>query len=259
VGTTTVRYGVDGAYAKQTFTNGATCSYQTFGDPAVGASKHCDYDARTAGAGQWVQCAAYGGDCIVPSKAVVRMGTDGNYIRKTVTKSIACTVDAFGGDPAYGLPKSCQYALLPDTSPVLPAGAVAGRVSSIVVQAGIASNCIQVAEVEVYSNGVNVALASNGGEASSNNSYSSQSTADRANDGVRPSGYPAIFHSACSNGDYLRIEFPVPVRVDGVTIYGRADYGQDRDIYSYTLYDAATAVAQGQVDARSGSGSSTPQ
>jgi uncharacterized repeat protein (TIGR01451 family) len=42
-GTAEVRYGVDGAYATGTFTDGVECSNAVFGDPAFGVVKHCDF------------------------------------------------------------------------------------------------------------------------------------------------------------------------------------------------------------------------
>src|SRR4029450_9336771 len=42
-GTAEVRYGVDGAYAPGTFTDGVECSNAVFGDPAFGVVKHCDF------------------------------------------------------------------------------------------------------------------------------------------------------------------------------------------------------------------------
>jgi hypothetical protein len=42
-GTHQVRYGANGSYFTQTFTGGAACNNATFGDPAVGAYKTCDY------------------------------------------------------------------------------------------------------------------------------------------------------------------------------------------------------------------------
>jgi methenyltetrahydromethanopterin cyclohydrolase len=42
-GTKLVRYGANGTYVQQTATSSISCSNATFGDPVVGAVKHCDY------------------------------------------------------------------------------------------------------------------------------------------------------------------------------------------------------------------------
>ena len=48
--------------------------------------------------------------CLVKGTVQVRYGANGKYITKTVTGSISCTNGAFGGDPAYGVVKSCSIA-----------------------------------------------------------------------------------------------------------------------------------------------------
>lgn len=261
VGTTKVRYGTSGdTFVTKTATDGISCSYQVFGDPAPGASKHCEYDARYAAPADWVTCAAYGEACSVPAKAVVRMGNAGYYLKKTVLTGIACTVDAFGGDPYYGNIKICQYVVAKDPAPATPPpGSTAGTATSIVIKAGVNSPCIQIAEVEVYSGGVNVALASNGGQASGSASFNGISNPDKTNDGVKPAGYPNIFHSTCSSGDTLRIDFAAPVKVNSVTIYGRGDGFAERDVYDFELYSGGTVSAQGRINATSGVGSATIQ
>ena len=42
-GTKLVRYGANGTYVQQTATSSISCNNATFGDPAVGVVKHCDY------------------------------------------------------------------------------------------------------------------------------------------------------------------------------------------------------------------------
>lgn len=131
--------------------------------------------------------------------------------------------------------------------------------TSIVLHAGIASSCIQVAEIEVYSNGVNVAAAAAGGIATGSAPYSPEASPANAIDGVKPAGYPNIYHSQCNGGDYLQVTFTHAVPVDSVVVYGRADYGAARDIYSYQLLNGTEVVTAATVDATSGSGSSTPK
>ena len=46
-GTRQVRYGANGKYATKTFTNSVQCNNNTFGDPAPGVPKKCDYATTT--------------------------------------------------------------------------------------------------------------------------------------------------------------------------------------------------------------------
>lgn len=119
-------------------------------------------------------------------------------------------------------------------------------------------DCIQIAEVEAYSGGTNVALASAGATASSSSPYSGEANASKTNDGVKPAGYPNIFHSSCGSGDFLRITFKNPVKIDSVKIYGRADGYANRDVYTYSILAGTTVIGGGTIDATSGSGSTVP-
>lgn len=125
--------------------------------------------------------------------------------------------------------------------------------SSITLHSADRELCIQIAEVEVYANGVNVALASNGATATGSDTWSWESTPDKAIDGVRPAPYPQIFHSLCrSPSEFLTIKFAKPVLVDSLVVYGRNEYWGYRDIYSYTLYDGDGEAASGIIDSRNG-------
>jgi hypothetical protein len=58
----------------------------------------------------WTFCAKEGGTCSFSGTRSVRYGANGKYVIKTgVVSQIACTNTAFGGDPAYGYIKSCEY------------------------------------------------------------------------------------------------------------------------------------------------------
>ena len=57
-------------------------------------------------------CAKEGGTCSLPDTThpqIVSYGANGQYLSKTVTGSIACNVASFGGDPIYGVQKTCSY------------------------------------------------------------------------------------------------------------------------------------------------------
>ena len=55
----------------------------------------------------WRDCAAEGQTCSVNGRAMVRFGTDGRWVSRTVSNAVQCDNDAFG-DPAPGTPKRCQ-------------------------------------------------------------------------------------------------------------------------------------------------------
>jgi hypothetical protein len=56
----------------------------------------------------WTQCATQGGTCYVVGTANVRYGANGVFFTKSVTGSIVCDVFPFGGDPIFGVLKTCQ-------------------------------------------------------------------------------------------------------------------------------------------------------
>jgi hypothetical protein len=110
-GTRTVRYGANGIYVTAVATGSIVCSNTAFGkDPVYGAAKTCDYSSDTVSTTAWLDCAPEGSICSVNGTRNVRYGANGSYFTKSVAGSIACTNTAFGGDPAYGYVKKCQYA-----------------------------------------------------------------------------------------------------------------------------------------------------
>ena len=110
-GTRTVRYGANGLYVTKIATGSITCSNAAFGgDPVYGVAKTCDYSSDTLSTTTWLDCASEGQTCSVNGTRNVRYGANGSFITKSVATSIACTNTAFGGDPAYGYVKKCQYA-----------------------------------------------------------------------------------------------------------------------------------------------------
>jgi len=136
----------------------------------------------------------------------------------------------------------------PDPNAVPPPPVLA---DSIVLRSK-AGTCIQVAELEAYSGAVNVALASNGGVASGSPSYDSQSNVGNVNDGVKPANYPNIFHSQCNGSDFVKVAFARPTAIDKLVVYGRGDCCNDRDNFTYTMFNGTDQVSQGNLDARVG-------
>jgi hypothetical protein len=57
----------------------------------------------------WTRCASENGVCSFTGTRKVRYGANGSYITKVVSGSIACTSQAFGGDPARNVVKACDY------------------------------------------------------------------------------------------------------------------------------------------------------
>jgi hypothetical protein len=109
-GTRQVRYGANGVYKTVTATGSVGCNNNAFGgDPVYGTAKTCDYSNTVVATETWANCASEGGSCAVAGTRQVRYGANGSYITKTVTGSIACDNNAFGGDPIYGTAKTCQY------------------------------------------------------------------------------------------------------------------------------------------------------
>ena len=64
----------------------------------------------------WTSCAQEGGTCTFSGTMVVRFGANNQYKYETATSSISCDNTNFGGDPIYGVHKSCDYASVPPTS-----------------------------------------------------------------------------------------------------------------------------------------------
>jgi hypothetical protein len=125
-------------------------------------------------------------------------------------------------------------------------------VATSIVLTSVNGTCMQIAEFEAYSGGVNVASASNGGVASGSQQYNSDTYAGRINDGVKPSSYPEIFHSQCGAGDFAKVTFAQPVTLDRLVIYGRQNCCQDRDLFAYKIYNGTTLISGGTLDARNG-------
>ncbi len=120
-----------------------------------------------------------------------------------------------------------------------PAAATVLGVKEIRVYGGVPT-FVQIAELIATQSGTgtNVALASNGASAFATSSYSG-STPSNTIDGIYPAGYPNIWQSGTANvGEYLQVLLASPFDLSSVTIYGRGDSYQDRDLYNLFLYDA---------------------
>jgi len=121
--TATVYYGSTGDYFYlQGVTGSLGCNQTVFGgDADYGIVKSC-YALVTALPSGTATCAGEGGTCTLLSGVTtpVYYGVGSSYaFQSAVTGSIGCNVNSFGGDPDYGVVKSC-YAL----SSKIPAGLV---------------------------------------------------------------------------------------------------------------------------------------
>ena len=110
-GTTEVRYGADGTYTYQIFTDGTACNNTVFGDPVFGTRKSCAITIPPAST-EWTVCATEGGVCAFTGAMEVRYGADGTYAYRTLTDGTACINDVFG-DPVYGTVKACAIRIPP--------------------------------------------------------------------------------------------------------------------------------------------------
>ncbi len=110
----------------------------------------------------------------------------------------------------------------------------------------IYDTCLQITELQIYVNGVNMALASNGGVVSATAPYQWNSGSELANDG----SMVTMYHSTCSGGNNLSIRLASPGRIERIVVYGRNDEWGRRDIYKYQVMNGSTVTASGQIDAR---------
>ena len=130
-------------------------------------------------------------------------------------------------------------------------------VTRLRITTDIVSTCLQIREVEAYSNGVNVALASSGATVSATPPYSNDyggSGPQYVNDGT----VNGMYHSTCSGGNYVDITFAQPSRIDRIAITGRPDEYGSRDVYGYQLFNGSTQVGTGQIDSRNKVGEASP-
>ena len=105
-GTREVRYGVNGAFADRTLTDGTGCTNEVFGDPIYGSVKYCAKRIPPP-ATDWTFCALENGVCAFTGTAEVRYGANGAYVYQTLLDGTACTNQVFG-DPVYGVVKFCS-------------------------------------------------------------------------------------------------------------------------------------------------------
>jgi hypothetical protein len=93
-----------------------------------GSSPAIDIDSVSAGAA-WVRCASQDQKCGFPAQSgarLVRFGANGKFIVRAFLLSPTCNATSFGGDPAPGVTKSCQYSGLMRRTLPAPTSTMAG-------------------------------------------------------------------------------------------------------------------------------------
>lgn len=73
----------------------------------------------------WTYCASENSMCALSGSRLVRYGIDGAYFYKTVSDSVACSSAVFGGDPAAGKAKHCDWSKTATATTPAPAPAPA--------------------------------------------------------------------------------------------------------------------------------------
>ncbi|OJY67540.1 MAG: hypothetical protein BGP16_03185 [Sphingobium sp. 66-54] len=136
-----------------------------------------------------------------------------------------------------------------------PANAVLA--TSIRISSGIGGgDWLQIGELQVFANGVNIALASNGAIVEGSGSWDGMSTADKATDGIISTSFPDIYHSdGAGTSERLVVTFTQAFDISDIVIYGRSDDGIERNLFKYQLYllsqPGEMLVDAGLLDARS--------
>ena len=130
-----------------------------------------------------------------------------------------------------------------------PANAV--TVTSVRIDTLI-TDYLQVAELQLFANGVNVALGKVATASSTGFVFGGDPVPSKAVDGSTNGNYPNIFHSGVQDGsDFLTVDLGGAFDVTSIAIFGRTDACCTfRDLYGFTLFNGATVVRTGTLDAR---------
>lgn len=108
-GSKRVRYGInhENRWSYLNLTGGAACNNATFGDPAYGIKKVCEYYEEPISSSNWQFCAIENGYCDFDGMKRVRYGANGRYNYKQIADGIYCNNNTFG-DPLVGIAKKCE-------------------------------------------------------------------------------------------------------------------------------------------------------
>jgi len=128
--------------------------------------------------------------------------------------------------------------------------------TSIKITSGIAGgDWLQIGELQVFANGVNIALASNGAIVDGSGNWDQISTDAKATDGLISTIFPDIYHSdGDGTSERLIVTFTQAFDVSDIVIYGRSDDGIERNLFKYQLLfegnQGERLVDEGLLDAR---------
>jgi hypothetical protein len=127
---------------------------------------------------------------------------------------------------------------------------VTGATRIRVTNASSPTDNIQVVELQAFDfNGVNVALATNGGSASANTVYE-QALPSKAIDGITNFTNDNDMYHSLGAGSYLDVSFAA-ANLASLTIFTRNDYANSRNEYNVTVFNAGgTTLYSGYLDGR---------
>ncbi|MCK5829236.1 MAG: hypothetical protein KAH20_02935 [Methylococcales bacterium] len=139
------------------------------------------------------------------------------------------------------------------------------NVSKVVVRPStlttLSQRYLQVSEVVATEKGTGIDLAlSSAGATAIGESAWPNSSANYAIDGIKPAGYPNMYHPASGHySSYLIILLDSPSDLASLSLFGRADCCSHRDRYNVELYDADDNLlfSQNNLDARGSSHSAS--
>ena len=120
---------------------------------------------------------------------------------------------------------------------------------------GLPNNAyLQIAELQLFSGGVNYALT---GNATATSVYGGAgpgaANPTNANDGSTNGNYPNIYHGQANDGsDIFTLTLANATALQDISIYGRTDCCDARDVYKYTLLNGTDVVGTGTLDASTG-------
>lgn len=110
-----IRYGRNIDWASTHVSGNVSCSNATFGDPASGQTKVCEYMTDKGSPPlnyEYVHCASEGQFCAFSGSAVVRYGHDSGaglfYVYNIARDGVTCN-NSIAGDPRHTVSKSCDY------------------------------------------------------------------------------------------------------------------------------------------------------
>lgn len=123
---TIVSYGADTRWIDKTLTIGTyQCGNVSFGnDPAMYVAKSCVSKGAApapVSVNGWTKVASEGQDFTLAASTTVRYGFGTMWSTKTLTGAQFCSNAVFGGDPAFGYPKSCETQDVTAPIPAKPA------------------------------------------------------------------------------------------------------------------------------------------